>query len=194
MHSLPETMWIILAGGQARRMGGKDKGLVTLNNKPLIEYVHERLTAQGAQVAINANRNQETYAQYGRVFSDVFEGFPGPLGGIHAAMAQLNSEWFGFVPCDCPNLPHNLLAKMYQAIGDEAEIIVAHDGESVQPVVTMFKRDVFERLENFLNNGDRKIVLLYDLCNTVFVDFSDEHDAFVNLNTPEELEKFGDLS
>ncbi len=120
--------------------------------------------------------------------------FPGPLGGIHAAMAQLNAEWYGFVPCDCPNLPHNLLEKMYAAIDAGTEIVVAHDGESVQPVVTMYKRDVFERLENFLNNGDRKIVLLYDICNTVFVDFSEEHDAFVNLNTPDELQKYGALS
>lgn len=194
MQSLPETTWVILAGGQARRMGGKDKGLVTLNNKPLIDYVHDRLAEQGAHVAVNANRNQETYAQYGQVFSDVFEGFPGPLGGIHAAMAQLDCEWYGFVPCDCPNLPHNLLEKMYQTISDDTEIVVAHDGESVQPVVTMYKRSVFERLENFLNNGDRKIVLLYNICKTEFVDFSDEHDAFINLNTPDELEKFGALS
>lgn len=194
MHSLPDTLWVILAGGQARRMGGQDKGLVSLNDKPLIDYVYHRLHEQGATVAVNANRNQDTYGKYGQVFGDVIENFPGPLGGIHAAMAQLNAEWYGFVPCDCPNLPHNLLEKMYAAIDAGTEIVVAHDGESVQPVVTMYKRDVFERLENFLNNGDRKIVLLYDICNTVFVDFSEEHDAFVNLNTPDELQKYGALS
>lgn len=111
MHSLPDTLWVILAGGQARRMGGQDKGLVSLNDKPLIDYVYHRLHEQGATVAVNANRNQDTYGKYGQVFGDVIENFPGPLGGIHAAMAQLNAEWYGFVPCDCPNLPHNLLEK-----------------------------------------------------------------------------------
>ncbi|MBE1274912.1 molybdenum cofactor guanylyltransferase MobA [Enterovibrio baiacu] len=194
MPSHPETTWVILAGGQARRMGGQDKGLVTLNGKPFIEFVHERLTEQGATIAINANRNQERYEQYGPVFGDVLEGFPGPLGGMHAAMSNIDSEWLGFVPCDCPNLPHTLLEKMYHAISADAEIVVAHDGESVQPVVTMMKRSIFERLNTFLANGDRKIVLLYDLCNTVFVDFSAEHDAFINLNTPDELVRYGELS
>ena len=194
MPSHPETTWVILAGGQARRMGGQDKGLVTLNGKPFIEFVHERLTDQGATIAINANRNQERYEQYGPVFGDVLEGFPGPLGGMHAAMSNIDSEWLGFVPCDCPNLPHTLLEKMYHAISADAEIVVAHDGESVQPVVTMMKRSIFERLNTFLANGDRKIVLLYDLCNTVFVDFSAEHDAFINLNTPDELARYGELS
>ncbi|MEZ9525467.1 molybdenum cofactor guanylyltransferase MobA [Enterovibrio norvegicus] len=194
MPSHPDITWVILAGGQARRMGGQDKGLVTLNGKPFIEFVHERLTEQGATIAINANRNQERYEQYGPVFGDVLEGFPGPLGGMHAAMSNIDSEWLGFVPCDCPNLPHALLEKMYHAISADAEIVVAHDGESVQPVVTMMKRSIFERLNTFLANGDRKIVLLYDLCNTVFVDFSAEHDAFINLNTPDELSRYGELS
>ncbi|KXF81462.1 molybdenum cofactor guanylyltransferase MobA [Enterovibrio coralii] len=194
MPSHPETTWVILAGGQARRMGGQDKGLVTLNNKPLIDYVFERLSSQGANIAVNANRNQDIYTQYGKVFSDVFEGFPGPLGGMHAAMSHVETPWIGFVPCDCPNLPSNLLEKMYAAIDADTEIVVAHDGESVQPVVTLMSKVIFERLDQFLANGDRKIVLLYDLCKTKFVDFSDEHDAFINLNTPDELEKYGALS
>lgn len=191
MPSLPNTTWIILAGGQARRMGGLDKGLITLNNKPLIDYVFERLIEQNATVAVNANRNHHIYQKYGPVFGDEIQGFPGPLGGMHAAMLQLSSEWLGFVPCDSPNLPHQLLKRMYHAIEPTSEILVAHDGESVQPVVTLMKRDVFSRLNDFLQNGDRKIVLFHAQCQTKFVDFSDHHDAFINLNTPEELEKYG---
>lgn len=193
MPSLPNTTWIILAGGQAQRMGGVDKGLITLKNKPLIDYVFERLNEQGATLAINANRNQKIYQKYGPVFGDDIQGFPGPLGGMHAAMSQFATPWLGFVPCDSPNLPHELLTRMYSAIEADTEILVAHDGESVQPVVTMMKRDIYNRLDRFLANGDRKIVLLYAQCNTKIVDFSDVHNAFINLNTPEELEKYGAL-
>ncbi|MEY3884036.1 MAG: hypothetical protein RLZZ379_1314, partial [Pseudomonadota bacterium] len=35
---------VILAGGRATRMGGADKGLVQLQNKPLIQHVIQRLT------------------------------------------------------------------------------------------------------------------------------------------------------
>lgn len=188
-----DTTWVILAGGQARRMGGVDKGLVTLKGAPLIDHVFKRLTQQGANVAINANRNQKIYQKYGPVFPDIFEGFQGPLGGMHAAMKALDSTWLGFVPCDSPNLPENLLQKMYVAITPDTEILVAHDGQSVQPVVTLMKRCIFERLDTFLNNGDRKIILFYDVCQTQYVDFSDCQDAFINLNTPEELEKYGAL-
>ena len=42
-----QTSWVILAGGQASRMGGKDKGLIELNDKPLVQHVIERLDSVG---------------------------------------------------------------------------------------------------------------------------------------------------
>mgnify|MGYP000879163947 CR=1 FL=1 len=36
-----EISVVILAGGRASRMGGKDKGLIELDGAPLIAYVHE---------------------------------------------------------------------------------------------------------------------------------------------------------
>ena len=193
-HLNSQTCWTILAGGRAQRMGGKDKDPVTLNQQPLIEYVHQRLHDQGADIAVNANRNLKQYETYGTVLSDIFPDFVGPLGGMHAAMSQLSATWFGFVPCDCPNLPPDLLMRFYQTIKPETEILVAHDGESVQPVVTLIKSTVLTCLNDFLQRGDRKIVLLYEECKTDIVDFGDVHDAFINLNTPEELEKYGAIA
>ncbi len=194
MKTNMDAVWVILAGGRAQRMGGKDKGLVKLNDIPLLEYVYQKLSHQNATILINANRNQEIYQTYANTFSDVLPNFVGPLGGMQAAMLTCESEWYGFVPCDCPNLPSNLLEKMYAAITPDSEILVAHDGNAIQPVVTMMKRSVLSRLDNFLQNGDRKIVLLYEQCHTQYIDFSQEHDAFINLNTPDELEKYGALA
>lgn len=92
-----QTSWVILAGGQASRMGGKDKGLIELNNKPLIQHVIERLSPQTPIILINANRNQQAYAQFGQVFSDHFSDYPGPMGGIHAVWFTLKP--IGLVLC-----------------------------------------------------------------------------------------------
>ncbi len=194
MLSTPNAIWVILAGGRATRMGGQDKGLVTLNKKPLIEHVYSSLEQQGASIVINANRNLAIYKQYGDVFKDEISDFPGPLGGMHAALMHLEQDWIGFVPCDCPNLPNTLLQKMYNAIDKEVEILVAHDGITMQPVITMLHKKVLTRLNDFLKKGDRKIVLLYQLCNTKMVDFSQEQDCFINLNTPDELKKYGEIA
>lgn len=189
---MPEnTSWVILAGGQASRMGGNDKGLVELAGRAMIEHVMDVLKPQTSAITINANRNQERYKTYGTVFGDHIQNYPGPLGGMHAALHHLNDEWIGFVPCDSPKLPTDLVARMAAACQEDTDIAVAHDGEHIQPVVTLLNRRILPKLERFLENGDRKIILLYKQCNMITVDFSDQPDAFVNLNTPEELQQFG---
>ncbi|CCO46438.1 Molybdopterin-guanine dinucleotide biosynthesis protein A [Vibrio nigripulchritudo SOn1] len=188
-----QISWVILAGGKATRMGGQDKGLVTLNNVPLIEHVHSILSEQTDDILINANRNQSQYAQYAKVISDEFADFPGPLGGIHAGLKHANREWVGFVPCDSPKISNDLVSRFQSAIQDDSDILVAHDGGHLQPVFTLFHKRVLPKLEAFLERGDRKIVLLYDECVTHRVDFSDVAESFINLNTPEELQEFGTL-
>ena len=39
MPTPEQTYWVILAGGQASRMGGNDKGLIELAGKPFIQHV-----------------------------------------------------------------------------------------------------------------------------------------------------------
>ncbi|KOO13389.1 molybdopterin-guanine dinucleotide biosynthesis protein A [Vibrio xuii] len=189
-----QTSWVILAGGQASRMGGQDKGLVQLNDKPLIEHVIERLSSQTSQILINANRNLDTYQQYGEVFRDQFEQFPGPMGGIHAGLINAKTDWVGFVPCDSPLISKDIVERFCREVTDETEILVAHDGDHQQPVFTLYHKSVLDRLTAFLERGDRKIILLYNECNTKYVDFSDSPQCFVNLNTPEELAQFGTIN
>ncbi|MEF1291431.1 molybdenum cofactor guanylyltransferase MobA [Vibrio sp. M260118] len=193
LHS-NQTSWVILAGGQASRMGGQDKGLVLLNQKPLIQHVIDRLSLQTDNILINANRNHEAYQQFGEVFSDHFENYPGPMGGIHAGLIHAPTDWVGFVPCDSPQINPDLVERFCQAANDDTDILVAHDGEYQQPVFTLYNKRVLPKLTAFLQRGDRKIILLYKECNTQYVDFSDSPNCFVNLNTPEELTQFGTLS
>ncbi|GAL36595.1 molybdopterin-guanine dinucleotide biosynthesis protein MobA [Vibrio maritimus] len=184
-----QTSWVILAGGQASRMGGNDKGLIEFNGKPLIEHVIERLSAQTNDITINANRNQERYQQYAPVISDSYPDYPGPLGGIHAGLKDSQSDWVGFVPCDSPFIDTSVVERFCQSVTEQCDILVAHDGDFHQPVFTMFHKRVLPKLEAFLERGDRKIILLYKECHTDYVDFSDSPECFVNLNTPEELAK-----
>ncbi|CAH0525950.1 molybdenum cofactor guanylyltransferase MobA [Vibrio hippocampi] len=189
MLSPTQTSWVILAGGQASRMGGNDKGLIEFRGQPLIEHVFSRLIKQVDRVSINANRNLERYQQYAPVITDTFADYPGPLGGIHAALSAADTDWVGFVPCDSPFISDDLVKRFCDSVTNEADILVAHDGQFHQPVFTMFHKRALAPLEAFLERGDRKIILLYKECHTEYVDFSQHPACFINLNTPEELQQ-----
>lgn len=151
-----QTSWVILAGGQASRMGGKDKGLIELNQKPLIEHVIERLSPQTPRILINANRNQDAYSKFGFVFSDQFKDFPGPMGGIHAGLMHAETDWVGFVPCDSPQINTDLVERFCQAVKEDSDILVAHDGDHQQPVFTLYHKRVLPKLTAFLERATAK--------------------------------------
>ncbi|MFB2760663.1 molybdenum cofactor guanylyltransferase MobA [Shewanella xiamenensis] len=182
---------VILAGGMARRMGGDDKGLVELNGKAMIEHTIERIKPQVKEILINANRNQTRYAELGfTVLSDEHTGFLGPLAGMITAMGHTQADYLLVVPCDCPLLPRDLVARLLAAIeANDAELAVASDGEREQPVVMLLKPSLRESMTAFLEAGERKIDFWYAKHRFAVAAFADQPNAFVNVNTPEQKQR-----
>jgi len=182
---------VILAGGMARRMGGDDKGLVELNGKAMIEHTIERIKPQVKEILINANRNQTRYAEFGfTVLSDEHTGFLGPLAGMITAMGHTQADYLLVVPCDCPLLPRELVARLLTAIeANDHELAVASDGEREQPVVMLLKPSLRESMTAFLEAGERKIDFWYAKHRFAVAAFADQPNAFVNVNTPEQKQR-----
>ena len=179
---------VILAGGQGRRMGGEDKGLIQLNRRPIISYILNRLRPQVDRILINANRNITDYqALHPEVISDELTGYQGPLAGMASAMQHTDSEWLLTLPGDSPLLPANMVALMLARAEEEnADIVVAHDGERLQPVHALIRTSLLDSLLAFLANNDRKIDLWYAQHRMTTADFSDIKHSFRNINTPEQ--------
>jgi len=180
---------VILAGGQGRRMGGEDKGLLELSGQPLIEHVLQAISPQVRHVIINANRNLQRYAGYAPVISDTVADFAGPLAGMLAAMEHVDTAYILTVPCDGPYLPADLVERMQQVLCEQhAAIAVAHDGQRLQPVFALIDTQLKDSLRHYLQSGERKIDRWYQQHNMISVDFSDNPDTFININRPEELD------
>jgi molybdopterin-guanine dinucleotide biosynthesis protein A len=180
---------IVLAGGQGRRMGGVDKGLVLLAGRPMIAHVLARLVPQVGAVLINANQNLERYRAFGHpVIPDEVGGFAGPLAGLHAGMTQASGALVVTVPCDSPFLPLDLVARLRARLDEEhAQIAVARTFAQPHPVFALVRRDLLPDLARFLEGGGRKIDAWYAPLAVVEVAFDDEAASFRNINTADEL-------
>ena len=181
---------VILSGGQARRMQGQDKGLVLLNNKPMIEYVIESLTSQVGQLFINANRNIDKYSTYGfDIISDELSDYQGPLAGMASSLDKVSTPYMITAPCDSPFIADNLVEKLMNALEKEnAEISVAHNGERMQPVFCLMKKELLSSMNDFLTQGERKIDKWFNQHKLAIADCSDIPKTFDNLNTIEDIE------
>lgn len=183
-----EVTGVVLAGGRGSRMGGDDKGLVTLNGRTMVEHVLARLGPQVGPILISANRNQERYAAFGyAVVEDLLADYQGPLAGMAAALKTATTPYVVTVPCDSPLMATDVVARLARAlIREKADISVAHDGSRTHPVFLMLKRTLLPSLLEFLDAGERKIDRWFVRHKVTTADFHDCPESFVNVNDPEE--------
>ncbi len=190
---------LILAGGRGSRMGGIDKGLQNHLGIPLALHAMLRLAPQVGHVMINANRNLGAYDSFGvPVWPDAIADYPGPLAGFLAGLEHCETPYLVTVPCDTPNFPTDLVARLAAAlIAHDARIAMAAtralagdpDGSvQVQPVFCLMESSLMESLVAFTHSGQRKIDRWTALHRCATVVFDDE-SAFANANTLQELQQ-----
>ena len=185
---------VVLAGGRARRLGGVDKGLLMVDGRPLIAWTLDALAPQVGSVLVNANRHLERYAEFGYpVVADSLPDHQGPLAGFLAGMRAARTDWILTLPCDGPQPPLDLAARLSATLVEqEAELAVATDGRRLQSVHALLPVKLADDLERFLAQGGRRVEDWQRGHRLALADFSDRPEAFGNLNTPEELQRFAE--
>ncbi|WP_322629901.1 molybdenum cofactor guanylyltransferase [Halothiobacillus sp.] len=202
----PPTTAIVLAGGAGRRMMGNDKGLLPFRDGCLIEPILAALAPQVDQLIISANRHLTEYRVFGfPVVSDptLADGEPeyaGPVAALRHVSTFAEHDWLLLAPCDMPGFRPHWHARLWATQrASRAAVVIAHDGERLQPTVALIHRPCLAQRPDQMHStqrtqppadlakrGQRLTELLmagrYALC-----DLSEDRPCFANINTPEEL-------
>ena len=179
------TSAIILAGGEGRRVGGQDKGLLRYKNKTLIEHVISRISPQVDDIVISANRNTEHYqslpcSQISSVNSDETEQYLGPLSGIASCLPLCKHSLVLVVACDMPLLPANLLEKLLLGMhGKELSIATVNHRHQL---ALLLKQSLLSGLQQALSAHQLKLIKWVESCRYSSVNFDDNAGAFRNFN------------
>lgn len=191
------VLGVILAGGQARRLGGGDKALTELAGKPLLAHAIDRLAPQVAQIVINANGDPARFDSFRvPVVADTVEGFAGPLAGVLAGLewAAENApdcEWIVTCATDAPFFPEDLVARLLTAIADGADMACAESNGRKHPVFGLWPVRLRHDLRKALVEEDiRKVDRWTARHALASVNFpATVVDPFFNINRPEDLEE-----
>ena len=188
---------IILAGGNATRMDGANKGLVRLYNTPLITYVIYKVSRMVDEVSISANRDIAEYEAFGYpVLTDKIKDangdLIGPLAGLHVGLMAAQHDYVLCVPCDMPNLPQHLASLLMQCMLDtQSDIVVVKANNDVIPVVCLCKKNVLPSLTAYITQGGRKVSTWQKSCAYVELDLT---DTFIVNKKGEVIDRGGDFA
>ncbi|MEO0380827.1 MAG: molybdenum cofactor guanylyltransferase MobA [Pseudomonadota bacterium] len=187
---------VILAGGQATRMGGGDKGLLPLGQTTLLSHVMDRLSPQVGGLALNANGEAGRFASFDiPVVADSVDGFAGPLAGVLAGLdwaAAEGAEIIVTAAADTPFFPCDLVPCLQLAAdGMPHPLALAatpdpRRGQARHPTFGLWPVALRDDLRAALQDGVRKVVQWTDRHDARTAMFPDE-SAFFNVNTPDDL-------
>ena len=196
MTGNPATLGLVLAGGQATRMGGGDKTLLKVGGETILSRTLSRISPHCKAIALNANGDPARFAAFGLpVVADSVADFAGPLAGILAGMdwAHANHpeiEWLASAPGDCPFLPRDLIPRLHDAARSaKTPLACAKSGEWRHPVAALWRVELREDLRKALTvEGLRKIEIWTERHGVALAEWPEQPvDHFFNTNKKEDL-------
>lgn len=172
----------ILAGGEALRLGGRDKAWLERDGRPQVLHLVDALATRTGAVIASANRNAERYLAHGlRAIRDRVAGI-GPLGGLDALAAECRSDWLLTVPVDALAVPDDLIERLSRHDAGAC----AEDDDGPQPLVALWRVAALRvAIVDAIASGDLAAHALQSRLGMACVRFEDVR--FGNLNTPRDL-------
>lgn len=184
---------VVQAGGKSTRMGGRPKALLDLGGRRIIERVVDVVARVVDEVLIVTN-TPELYADLGvPLVPDVFPDH-GSLGGIYSGLSAASGDAAFTVACDMPFL-HADVARLVVDRAADADVVVPRVGDQLETLHACYAKSCLAPIEQRLRAGRLKIVGFFpdvrvlEIPETEVARYREPEIVFMNVNTPEELER-----
>ncbi len=183
---LHDVTGAVLAGGLGTRLG-RDKTMLTLGGRPVIERVVTALSEACGQVVVVARAKTFELSSF-PVITDIYPG-RGPLGGIHAALSHAETPLVFVSACDMPFAAAGLVRLARSVWAGEDAVIPFVDGRS-EPLQGLYHRRVAAKAEEALAAGELAVHRFLSrleirwLSRSEVATVEDPAMLFFNINTP----------
>jgi molybdopterin-guanine dinucleotide biosynthesis protein A len=170
-----EVTGAILAGGRARRFGGRNKAILPVHGRRIVDRQLEALRAVTADQVIIANVPAE-FADLGvPVVTDIVAD-AGPIGGLLTALSVTRRARVLVLACDLPFVHATFLHYLVRR-APEADAVVPRTREGLHPLCAVYSTRMREVVAAHLAARRLAVHELFDRVATIFV-ASDEMAPF----------------
>ena len=184
----------ILAGGNARRIGGLAKGtLKVAGGVSIVERLINEMNIAGVSDIVIIANDPKPYQDYGvEIIVDIRKNV-GPIGGIETGLDFFADRCKAvmFVPCDLPQISASQISALKQAfIETTAPAVFATTSDFFwHPLCAVVHNDLARDISIAIDAGERKIRNVWRQAEAAKVQF-DNDAAFFNINSLADMNKW----
>jgi molybdopterin-guanine dinucleotide biosynthesis protein A len=190
---------LILTGGRGIRLGCKEKALIPIKGRTILEHIIGELEQAVDEIIISARDDEqkrilEEYTHGRKIVTDRYSDV-GPLAGILEGLKSAHGEYMFVTACDMPNLNSAVVRLLFdRARGHDAALPVWED-QKLEPLHSVYRVNpmVYET-EKAIQRGDRFVLApLFKMDDVVYVDMDEirqidpDLKTFMNINTAEDI-------
>lgn len=185
---------VILAGGLNTRFSGKEKALVRVGGKRIIDYIYTVFTSLFDEIILVTN-NPLGYIEWDlNIVTDLFP-IRSSLTGIHAGLFHASNPYAFCAACDTPFLKKELIETLLDRIEPGVDAIIPEISVGLEPLCAVYSRNCLERIEQHLSQNKLKILQVFKkgrmkkISENLLREKDPDLLSFFNINTPEDLER-----
>lgn len=160
----------ILAGGKSTRMG-KDKALLQVDGKTIIEHISTKLCILTDECVVIANDKEKYEFLNLPIYTDSYKD-KGPLAGIERALTESSKDAVLFSPCDTPFISKDVYKELlHMFLKNETfdAIVPIHKGQ-IHPLSAIYKTSTLQIIRDCIEKDELQVKSFFNEINVMYID------------------------
>lgn len=187
---------IILSGGKGTRLGGTEKGLISLDGQALVARKIEQLKVFDIPILLVTNEPDQ-YAKFEvEMVSDIVSGI-GPMGGILTGLTYSQTPLNFFAAVDMPYFSEPLFGRLLAtSLAEPSLVTVFEHSSGIEPLFAIYNKDCIPKLKIFIENKNYRLTEFIEdqSGNKIQLNTEEATTLFYNINTPQHLKEIENIA
>jgi len=185
---------VILAGGLGSRFGGRDKSMIALRGRPILEHIRQAMGDCFWETLLVTN-TPGRFAAWDMTLVTDLHAQRSSLTGIQAGLFYASQPFAFVTACDTPLLQPALIRLLLEAAEDTIDVVVPQTDQGLEPLCAIYSQRCLQLITHQLQRGDYRIRSFFQRARVRRIpearlrQVDPDLRSFFNINTPEDLEK-----
>ena len=181
----------ILAGGLAKRLGGREKSRLLIGGETILSRQVRVLKDVAGEILLVGGVTTRR-ASPGLILVPDFQPGTGVLGGIYSALLASDSDRVLVVGCDMPFLTVAFLSRVIEE-SEGVDVVMPRTNDGWQPLCACYGQACQTTIRRRLDAGRLKVVdmipevAVREIGPAVVASYDPHGDLLLNINTPGDL-------